>query len=156
MKTIKLKTIFLTAILISILTGCASNHAMVMPNKDFKQYKAAYIEILPVDEFNLGSAIIYELGDMGLEVINKPLPPNPSTTDMKVKYSYTTGWDLAKYLKSFQIIFMDAQTDSIVANIAYRLEGNWAGTDTRIASAFDNLRTKLGLSKSRRINSLNK
>ena len=152
MRIIGLKMAVFTASSLFILFGCVSNHAMLMPNKDFKQYKTAYIEILPVDEFNLGAAIIYELGDMGLEVINKPLPPNPLSTDMRVNYSYTSGWDLAKYLKSFQIFFMDAQTNSIIASSSYHLEGNWARTDTRITSAFNELRKKLGLPKSTQTN----
>lgn len=141
-------TLFFILLLLSSCVG--NNHAMIMPDKNFMQYKTAYIELLSVDEFNLGTAIIQELGDMGLQAVNKPKPPNPLTTDMYIKYSYLTGWDLAKYLQSFQIMFLDAQTDIVIATVSHKLVGNWAADDIRIASAFNELRAKLGLPKSKR------
>jgi hypothetical protein len=146
---IRLK-MFLLLIVISILAGCATNQSFVMPNKDFRQYKTAYVEIISPDQFNLGPAIVYELGDMGFQVVNKPAPTNPSSTDMTVRYSYTTGWDLSKYLHSFQIVFSDAQTDAIIANIAYRLNGAWVRSDARITDAFNEFRKKLGFPESKR------
>ncbi|MBI5205413.1 MAG: hypothetical protein HZA11_10900 [Nitrospirae bacterium] len=142
--------IFLLLIAISILSGCATNQSFIMPNKDFKQYKAAYVEIISPDQFNLGPAIIYELSDMGLQVINKPAPSSPLLTDMKVKYSYTQAWDLSPYLYSFQIVFADAQTDAVVANIVYRLSGQWVRSNARITDAFNEFREKLGLPESKR------
>lgn len=121
-----------------LMMGCATNQAMVMPNKDFRQYKTAYVEILKVDEFNLGPSIIQEMGSLGIEVIN-----NPSSVDMKVSYSYTRGWDLGGYLKSFQITFIDAKDDSIIASSANRLNGNWRTAQGRIKAAFKKLRKKL-------------
>lgn len=140
---------FLLLITLSILSGCATNQSFVTPNKDFRQYKTAYIEIISPDKYNLGTAIVYELSDMGFQVVNKPAPASPLATDMKVKYSYTAEWDLSTYLHSFQIVFADAQTDAVVANIAYRLSGNWVRSDARITDAFNEFRKKLGFPESK-------
>lgn len=139
-----MKKLFFLFFVVLAFCGCATKQALIMPDKDFKQYKTAYIEILPIDQFNIGAAIIYQLSDLGLQVKNTAAPANPSDTDMKVKYSYTQGWDLDKYLHSFHIIFSDALTDSIIASVSYRLNGNWARTETRIRDAFDELRIKIG------------
>jgi len=124
-----------------ILAGCATKQAILMPNKDIRNYKMAYIEILKIDEYNLGSAIISELAEIGIGVTNDSSIP----VEMKIVYSYTRGWDLSPYLKSFQIVFTDAKDGSIVANIAYYLNGNWASSGARIKAAFNELRIKLGL-----------
>ena len=61
-----MKKLILCFILL-LFVGCVgNNHAILMPGKNFMQYKTAYIQLLPVDEFNLGTAIIQELGDIGM------------------------------------------------------------------------------------------
>ncbi len=140
------RTIIIFAIIILLSSSaCAHKNTVLMPNHNFKTYKTAYIEILPQDEFNLGTEIIKELSDLGLDVNMKVAPTNPGPTDMLVKYSYDDGWDMAKYLKSFQVFFFDAKTTSLIASFSYHLEGNYAGTEARVQSAFDDFRKEAGL-----------
>ena len=129
---------------VMLLSGCVSLSTQIMPGQDFKKYKAAYIEPSKVDEFNMVSAITYELSDMGLKVLGKPFE-TPSDTDMLVRFNYFDSWDLKKYLKSFQIQFMNARTGSIIANSSYESNGLWQGArDGRLEAAFNDLRQKLG------------
>ena len=141
--------ILLIMSVVALLSGCATNQAFVMPDKNFKNYKTAYVEVLQIDEFNLGTFIITELSDMGLQVVNKRVSDSELGTSMIVRYSYTTGWDLTKYMKSYQVLFLDAQTEAIIANIAYRSTGIWIGNEARKVQGFNELRSKLGLSPSK-------
>ena len=129
--------------LVLFLSACATKKVFMAPNNNFRQYQNAYVEFLPVDEFNLGPVIVAELSSLGLNVYSKPLPAEPSALDLQVKYTYLTGWDLAKYLQSFQVFFLDAKTGLVVASLSYRLVGNWAGTEGRIKAGFEEFRNQL-------------
>ena len=135
-----------------IISGCVTNQAMLMPAKDFKQYKDAYIKILPKDNFNLGSRIIQELSDIGLQVKMIDIPEGqsydslkPTNKSMIVQYSYITSWDFTPYLRSFQIFFYDAHDYTLIANISYHLMGNLGNTEMRYRAAFNEFRKQLGL-----------
>jgi hypothetical protein len=139
-----MKWLFLVFAAAMLLSGCVNLSTQIMPGQEFKQYKAAYIEPHNEDEFNLVSAISFELSDMGLKVFGKPFE-TPSDTDMLVRFSYFDSWDLKKYLKSFQIHFMNAKTGSIIASSSYESNGLWQGArDGRLEAAFNDLRQKLG------------
>ena len=125
--------------------GCAHVQTNIMPNENFLDYKAAYIEIQPKDEFNIASAITYQLTDMGMEVLAKKVPDNPPKDSLLVKYTYEDGWDFTIYLKSFQIMFTNAASGKVIANISYHLTGIWVGSQTRIIDAFNDFRRKLGI-----------
>ena len=139
------------ASLILLLSGCATNHALIMPNKDFKSYKAAYIELLQEDEFNIGTFTIQELSDMGFQVFNKRVPADPLATDMLVRYTYAKSWDLSVYLVSYQILFLDARSEAVIAQLGYRLNGNWRSSQTRKIEGFNELRSKLGYPPSKMV-----
>jgi hypothetical protein len=129
---------------VMLLSGCVSLSTQIMPGQEFKQYKAAYIEPLKDDEFNIVSAITFELSDIGIKVFGKPFE-TPSDTDMIVRCSYFDSWDMKKYLKSFQINFMNAKTGAIIANTSYESNGLWHGArDRRLEATFNDLRQKLG------------
>lgn len=142
----------LTCLISLIMFGCAINQSTISPNKDFKEYKYAYIKILPKDNFNLGSRIIQELTDMGLQVKMLDIPEGQSYDSLKltnkamiVQYSYITSWDFNIYLRSFQIFFYDAQDYTLIANISYQLIGNLGNTEMRYRAAFNEFRKQLGL-----------
>lgn len=146
---IKLILILLVSLIIS---GCAINQSTIAPNKDLKEYKHAYIKILPKDNFNLGSRIIQELTDIGLQVKMIDIPEGQSYDSLKitnnaliVQYSYVTSWDFTIYLRSFQIFFYDAQDYTLIANISYQLIGNLGNTEMRYRAAFNEFRKQLGL-----------
>ncbi len=115
-----------------------------MPDRDFKSYKNAYIEMAPEDEFNIGTFLISELGDMGFQVYNKKPPEKPLPADMLVKYSFVKSWDLSPYLASYQVLFLDARSEAIVAQLGYRLNGNWLSSQQRKIQGINELRGKLG------------
>lgn len=110
--------------------------------KGLKEYKRAYIEALPKDEFQLYQALLFEVSDMGMEVVATPFK-QPIATDLLVKYSFDAGWDLTKYLKAFRFEFIEATTGKVVASTSYRSTGIWLGVrDGRLESAFNDLRAK--------------
>ena len=139
----KMKKLTPLLMLVLFLSACATKKVFMAPNNNFRQYQNAYVEFLPVDEFNLGPVIVAELSSLGLNVYGKPLPAESSALDLQVKYTYLTGWDLAKYLQSFQVFFLDAKTGLVVASLSYRLVGNWAGTEGRIKAGFEEFRNQL-------------
>jgi len=124
-------------VLLILLFGCSS-HVLVVADKDFKSYKTAHVELLQNDEFNLGSFITAELADMGFKLVKK------AEAEMLVRYSYQTSWDFTTYLQKYQVIFLDAKAETIIANLDYHLTGNWVGTRTRQVQGFNELRSKLG------------
>jgi hypothetical protein len=128
------------------LWSCASVSTLQPPaaDKGLKNYKRAYIEALPHDEFQIYQALLFELSDMGIEVVAAPFR-NPTETDLLVKYSFDSGWDITKYLKAFRLEFIDATTTRVIASTSYRSTGIWLGVrDSRLESAFNDLRAKHG------------
>jgi len=134
------------AIALTVLwaSGCAASQAQVMQGADFKRYKTAYVEALENDEYNLYGEIVAELMRLGLEVAGGA-PTKPVSTDLLVKYTFRGGWNAGqlRYPKEFQVVFMDALSNRVVA-----AAGNSAGTgpsgESRVKSAFRELRRQLG------------
>lgn len=131
--------------ILATVTGCAgaSINVMNVPNKPIITYKTAYVKMLPVDEFNLGAAVIEELTAMGFQVVVQSATVSPLSTDMKVEYSYTTGWDMARFLNSFNVVFSDAQTGAVLSMLSYDVNRPTLikfGADKRIRQALKQFR----------------
>jgi hypothetical protein len=140
-----MKQFLLLISIILVMSGCARIQSNVMPNIVITQYKTAYIEPLKEDEFNLFPSISWELADMGCKVVGTPVPENPLPTDMLVKYSYIGGWDIQRYLRGFQVQFIDAQNKNVVASTSYFKLGLYTSQASRLEDAFNDLRSKLNL-----------
>jgi len=132
------------AICTMMTIGCARIQSQVMPGTDFRQYKTAYLEPLTVDEFNLAPAIAWELSDMGLKVSGQPTPSDPDATDMLVKFSYTGGWDIQRYLRGFSVQMVDARNRTLLAAVSYFKLGLFVSQSSRMEDAFNDLRGNLG------------
>lgn len=135
--------------MVLLISGCVSMSTIQAPsgpdNKGLTSYTRAYIEQAPNDEFLIYQALVYELNDMGMEVIATPFK-DATDGDLLVKYSFTTGWDFIKYLKSFQFQFIDALSGKLVSSTSFRSVGIWIGArDGRLKRAFNDLRKKNGL-----------
>jgi hypothetical protein len=136
----------LLVVVCALSWSCASVSTLQPPaaDKGLKNYKRAYIEALPNDEFQIYQALMFELTDMGMEVTGAPFK-EPTPTDLLVKYSFDSGWDFTKYLKAFRLQFVDAATSRVVTSTSYRATGLWLGVrDGRLESAFNDLRAKHG------------
>jgi hypothetical protein len=120
--------------------GCAHIHAQVSPNTDVKQWKSAYLQPLAQDEFNMASFITNELHAMDVEVFLRPEPEQPQAGDVLVRYDYYDGWDMGKYLKSFQIRFLEPSSEKLLASVDYRFNGNLRDSNHRVMDAFKKLR----------------
>ena len=126
--------------------ACANISTIQSPTSENKlaNYKRAYIEALANDEWQLNQALLFELTDMGIEIVGIPFK-HPTENDLLVKYSFDSGWDLTKYLKAFQFQFIDALSGRIVASTSYQSTGIWLGKrDGRLKSAINDLREKNG------------
>ena len=134
----------LAAAFVVALTGCATVQTEVVGTGDLKNYKRVHIEALAEDEFQIYGALFTELTDMGMQVLATPFR-EPSSTDVVVKYTYDGGWDMTRYLQSFQFQFVDAKTGRVVAVQSYKSRGLWLGVrDGRLKTAFNELRAKNG------------
>ena len=70
---------------------------------------------------------------------------DPTGKDLIVKYSYTSGWDLTKYLQSFGFQFIDAKSGKVILVTSFKSKGLWKGVrDGRLESAFNEIRSKAG------------
>ena len=68
--------------------GCGyTTKAMILPDKNLKNFKYVYIESPREDEFNLKSIVIGELMEMGYSV-KQGKTENPTEEDIIVSYSY--------------------------------------------------------------------
>ena len=134
-------------LIIMFLTGCApSIKSTLMPNVKLTDYKSAYIQSIPNDEFNLQSKIMTQLSKMGLQVIDKPKPDLPINTDMLVNYSFHGDWDFGYYLQAFQIRFLDAKTSAVLGIIDFDRHGNFGyEPDERISDAFNDFKHVMGM-----------
>ena len=101
-----LLTSFILACLLAVLAGCATVRTDVIDGGDLKNYKRAYVEAQVEDEFQIYGALFSELTDMGMQVVAVPFQ-GPQETDLLVKYTYDAGWDMTRYLQSFQFQFVD-------------------------------------------------
>jgi hypothetical protein len=137
----------LLLLLVSLASGACASVSTVQPSaqeKGLKNYKRAYIEALPNDEFQIYQALMFELTDMGMQIVGTPFK-EPLDTDLVVKYSFDAGWDFTKYLKAFRLQYVDAVTSRVIASTSYRSTGIWLGVrDRRLESAFNDLRSKHG------------
>ncbi len=125
------------------LQGCVSMQTVSKGN-ELQGYTKAYIEPLAQDEFQLYQALFSELNDMGMIVVSSPFQV-PTSTDLIVRYTYDAGWDMTRYLQSFQFQFIDAKTGRIVVAQSFKSRGLWLGVrDNRLESAFNELRAKNG------------
>ena len=125
------------------LGSCVSLQTDVVQDGGLKSYKRAYIESPAQDEFQIYRALFWELNDMGL-VVGVPFK-DPARTDLVVKFSYDSGWDITRYLQAFQLQFMNAQSGKVVGVSSFRSRGVWLGVrDGRLESAFNELRAKNG------------
>jgi hypothetical protein len=87
--------IMITIAMITIaLVGCApSIQSTVMPGVKFSDYKTAYIQPVPQDDFNMTGSIAGHLSKMGYCVIAKNKPDVPTATDLLVSFNYYGWWD---------------------------------------------------------------
>lgn len=144
-----LLTSFILVCLLAVLAGCATVRTDVVAGGDLKNYKRAYVEAQVEDEFQIYGALFSELTDMGMQVVAVPFK-EPQETDLLVKYTYDAGWDMTRYLQSFQFQFVDAKTGRVVAIQSYKSRGLWLGVrDGRLKTAFNELRAKNGYAPSK-------
>ena len=111
------RLVLLSSLLVSmgLITACTGEvKTYVTPNIDIKKYNTAYVDLLKQDEFNLGAAIMTHVADMGFAVKPTPLPQNLLDSDLLVKYDYYDGWDFRKYLKNFNVQFLDAKSGNVL------------------------------------------
>ena len=139
-----MKRLLLICFVVSLF-GCATVQTDTVKDASFSNYKRAYVKQLPEDEFQIYQAIFWELNDMGLEVLGAPFQ-QATEHDLVVDYTYEGGWDLARYLQSFQLRFLNAKTSQVIVASRYRSRGMWRGKrDGRLEDAFNDIRTKTGL-----------
>jgi len=126
------------------MSGCAHVRTDITEGSSLKNYNRAYIEALSKDEFQIYGALFSELSDMGMVVVESQIN-EPAKTDLIVKYTYESGWDMRRYLQSFQLRFIDAKNNKVVAVQSYSSSGIWRGArDGRLKAAFNELRAKNG------------
>jgi hypothetical protein len=134
-----------TIILALLLGGCASLSTDSGGTRRLADYHRAYIKPLVEDEFSLRHALTWELRDMGISVVSEA-PPDPRDGDMVVEYDYSGGWDMTRYLKTFQFQFIDAKTKEVFTSQSYSSSGIWRGRrDGRLVAAFNELRKRNNL-----------
>jgi len=129
----------------SLLTACVSIQTDSARNVNMKEYKRAYLQPQQEDEFQIYRALFWELNDMGLDVVGAPFQ-EPTAQDLIVTYSYDGGWDITRYLQSFQIRFMNSKTNQVIVTTSYKSKGLWHGVrDGRLEEAFNDVRSKFDL-----------
>lgn len=140
---------FLLTLMLAFLAGCANVQTQVIGDTNLKSYKRAHVEALVKDEFQIYGALVVELADMGMQVVATPFK-DPEDTDLLVKYTYASGWDMSRYLQSFQIQMIEAKTGRVVAVQSFASRGIWLGVrDGRLKAAFNEMRAKNGYPPSR-------
>lgn len=141
---IRVLTMLMIAVLLPFFSGCAVIQTDVVGESNLKSYKRAYVVAIPVDEFQIYPALFSELTDMGMQVVANPFT-DPEKTDLIVNYSYDSGWDMSRYLQSFQFQFIDAKSRRVIAIQTFKSRGIWLGVrNERLKSAFNSLRAKNG------------
>ena len=142
-KTMKKLLLFVFAVL--LLTGCSTFRNESVGNVDFKSYKRVFIEPNPSDEFGIYQGIFWEMKDIGLTPVAEPSNP-AKPGDLKISFISEGGWDLTRYLQSFQINFIDVINNQVMMTHSFYAKLAFLGVrDRRLEAAFDEIRSKNGL-----------
>jgi hypothetical protein len=139
-------------IFILMIGGCARIQSQAMPDTKITNFKTAYIEPMPQDEFNLTPAVAWELADMGLKVKLQTPSADALDTDLLVKLSYVGGWDIQRYLRGFNVQMLSAKDRTLIASVSYFKLGIFITQASRMEDAFNDLREKLQLQPTRQFN----
>ena len=130
------------SLLLVLLTSCINYHGSIY-NKDlYQSYKKAYVSEIKSDPFNVRPLVMDELSKMGLIIYSRSQLEKPTSEDVIIKIEFAEGWDLAKYVKSINVQFIDATTGTVVATGSY--ESGWIhGTKSAVEKVFSKIKSQL-------------
>ena len=127
-----------------LVSGCATLQTQNIQPGGLRAYKRVYVEPPPDDEFQVTSALIVELSNMGFEISGMPIV-SPTDNDLLVTLKPVGGWDMTRYLQSLQIRFIAAKSGRLVSSSSFYSKGLWRGVkDERLKAIFNDIRKKNG------------
>ena len=132
----------LFVVIILMLSGCVNYHSAVYDDGFYTKYTNVYVSEIPSDTYNIRSYVVKELADMGLVVYGNSAPKNVAAGDVIVDVKFAEGWDLALYVKSINVQFIDAQNNKVIATGSY--ESGWVhATESAVRKVFSKIKEKL-------------
>jgi hypothetical protein len=101
----------------SMMTGCAVNHASasLTPGTDLAAIKTAYVVKHEKDNHKINEIIKTKLEGKGYVVTTGPVLPTPYNTDMTVTYVDKWMWDITMYMLELTVNFRDPKSNFPVA-----------------------------------------
>jgi hypothetical protein len=121
----KTNNITLLGLLIAILvSGCASvEPGKRYGNANLDAMKRAYVVIAPDMDAKIGANIKEALTQRGVQTGSGPLSQKPKDVEFYVTYIDHWRWDMAMYLLSLEINFMDNATGQKIGHGMYGMNG---------------------------------
>jgi len=103
------------------LTGCSTvPPAQHYGDTKLDSYKSAYVVIAAKGNPNVAAYIVTALAHHDLKVNSGALSDKPSDTGFYVTYQDHWNWDLAVYLDTLDVQFMDNTTGKLIASGSFR------------------------------------
>jgi len=106
----------LLAVILLLITGCATMEASKAPGVDLTRLKTFYVQKLPADQREIETIISDQLNAMGYRstygISDKP----PAEVDAIVTYQDRWMWDITMYMLQLNIQLRDPKTGMILAS----------------------------------------
>ncbi len=145
--------IFIVAALL-FLCGCGySSRAFVRPGVNLTQAQCVYLEIPDIendpsstDNMNLSGDVTEELMKMGYSV-NTGERGGETNCEFRVRFRYSTKWNLMVYVGSFYVEFVDTKSGKVISSATTSQNGPFLiGACLRcVEPTFEELKKKCGM-----------
>ncbi|HEV2695148.1 MAG TPA: hypothetical protein VG347_19800 [Verrucomicrobiae bacterium] len=103
------------------VNGCSTvTSAQHFGDAKLDSYKSAYVVIAPSGNPNIAGYIVTGLAHHNLKVNSGALKDKPAEVGFYVTYQEHWNWDLAVYLDTLDVQFMDNTNNQLIANGSFR------------------------------------
>jgi hypothetical protein len=108
--------LWLIAIAIGVLAGCATQNVSHAPGADLSSIKTIYVQKLAADQRGIDLLIVKQLNEWGFKATSGAAEKPAEPVDALLTYQDRWAWDITMYMLRLNVQIRDAQTGSIIAS----------------------------------------
>jgi hypothetical protein len=108
--------LWLIAIAIGLLTGCATHSVSHAPGADVSTIKTIYVQKLPADQRGIDLLFVKQLNEWGYKATGGAAEKPAEPVDALLTYQDRWAWDITMYMLRLNVQIREGQTGAIVAS----------------------------------------
>lgn len=108
--------LWLIAIAIGVLAGCATQNVSHAPGADLSSIKTIYVQKLAADQRGIDLLFVKQLNEWGFKATSGAAEKPAEPVDALLTYQDRWAWDITMYMLRLNVQIRDAQTGSIIAS----------------------------------------